>query len=299
MLRDVPRRPPIAEDHLPAFFAEAPDGLAIVDADLQFVYVNEAFARMNGLSADAHQGKTVQDILPKIARIIEPVMRLVLATGAPAVDFAVAGEVPGLPGEARAWVVSLFPLRDGKGMPAWIGALIVDVTGLKREEERLTRSLLDERRFRVVIENSSDGIALVSPDGIVLYSSPSTSLITGYEAGEFIGRSGFDLVHPEDLDRMKALLADLAREPGGRLAAETRVRHRDGSWRWVEATGANLIDEPSVRAIVVNYRDITGRKRSEEALREANDKLLVQATRLERRNRELSLLREMGELLQA
>ncbi len=299
MLRDVPRRPPTAQDHLPAFFAEAPDGLAIVDADLQFVYVNEAFARMNGIAADAHQGKTVQDILPKMARIIEPVMRLVLATGTPAVDFEVAGEVPGHPGEPHAWVVSFFPLRDGKGLPAWIGALVVDVTGLKREEERLTRSLLDERRFRVVIESSSDGIALVSPDGIVLYSSPSTSRITGYEPAEFIGRSGFELVHPEDLDRMKALLAKLAHEPGGRLSAETRVRHRDGSWRWVEAIGTNLIDEPSVHAIVVNYRDITERKRAEEAVREANDKLLVQANRLERRNRELSLLREMGELLQA
>jgi diguanylate cyclase (GGDEF)-like protein/PAS domain S-box-containing protein len=153
--------------------------------------------------------------------------------------------------------------------------------------------------FQALVENSSEAIGLVTADGTLSYCSPSARRVLGYDPGELVGRNAFDFVHPDDLERAKNLLASLIQEPGRRVVAEVRVRHRDGGVRWVEAAGANLLDAPGVGAIVVNYRDITERKRSEDALCEINERLTFWTLELERRNRNLSLLSEMTTLLQA
>ncbi len=123
--------------------------------------------------------------------------------------------------------------------------------------------------------------------------------MTGYDCDELIGRSGFAFLHPDDLARAKGLLADLLRKPGRHITTEVRLHRKDGSWRWVEAIGTNLLGSPDVNAIVARYHDVTDRKRMEEALKDANDKLTFWARELERHNRDLSLLSEMGGLLQA
>ncbi len=153
--------------------------------------------------------------------------------------------------------------------------------------------------FQVLVENSSDAIGLVTADGTLIYCSRSTRRVLGYDPDGLVGRSAFDLVHPEDLKRAKNLLVSLVQDPGGRVLTEVRVRHKDGGWRWVEATGTNLLDAPGVGAIVVNYRDITERKHSEDALCAVNERLTFWTLELERRNRNLSLLSEMSTLLQA
>jgi diguanylate cyclase (GGDEF)-like protein/PAS domain S-box-containing protein len=153
--------------------------------------------------------------------------------------------------------------------------------------------------FQALVENSSDAVGLVTEHGTIIYASPSTRRVLGYDTGELVGQSVFDLVHPDDLERTKNLLAALVQDRGGRAAIEVRLRHKDHGWRWVEAVGANLLDAPGVGAIVVNYRDVTERKRSEDALCEINDRLTFWTLELERRNLHLSLLSEMSTLLQA
>ncbi len=155
------------------------------------------------------------------------------------------------------------------------------------------------RLFWALVENSLDAIGLTTSDGTILYASPSTSRVLGYNAGELLKRNLLDFVHPDDLERAKNLLASLVEDPGGKVAVEIRVRHNDGEWRWVEASGSNLLKAPGVGAIVVNYRDITERKHSEDALCEVNERLTFWTLELERRNRNLSLLSEMSTLLQA
>src|SRR6516162_3752104 len=95
----------------------------------------------------------------------------------------------------------------------------------------------------------------------------------GYTTEEWVGRDVFDLVHPEDLAPVRERFGRLLRNPGGSQTSVHRCRHKDGSYRWLEARGTNLLDEPSVRAVVVNYRDITQRKQAEEVL--ARDALLL------------------------
>jgi PAS domain S-box-containing protein len=144
-----------------------------------------------------------------------------------------------------------------------------------RHLERLEfeRKLAEENaRFRALTEHSSDAVTLVRADGTVLYSSPSSRRVLGYEPEEFVGRSGFEVVHPDDQPRIAARLGGLVREPNTPVMEELRARHKDGSWRWVECVGTNLLGELAVGAIVVNFRDITDRHRATEALRESEDR---------------------------
>lgn len=135
----------------------------------------------------------------------------------------------------------------------------------KRAEEMRAAS---EQRFGALIENAPDGITVVDAKGIVIYVTPAVERILGYSRAETLGRAAIEYVHPEDGSRLRRELARLTRKPGQALV-QYRFRHKDGSWRWLESTISNLIAESSVEGIVFNYRDITERKRSEEAALES------------------------------
>jgi len=169
------------------------------------------------------------------------------------------------------WDVMLQPIA----LPGVIGVIIVGtVTGGLRdlradaEQARAERYRADakvlesERRFRALIEKSSDAIALVDRTGRMLYLSPSVREVQGYAPEELIGRSAFELVHPDDQELTRARLAELLRGTRS-VSAEYRFRHKDGSWPWFRGVGTNLLDDPDVGAIVVNFRDITERKAAE------------------------------------
>ena len=120
-----------------------------------------------------------------------------------------------------------------------------------------------EKRFRALVENSSDAISLIDALGTVLYASASTSRILGYGSGEFIGCNCLAVVHPEDADRMGRTLQEVLATPRRPIQWQARLLHKAKRWCWAEGTATNLLDDPDVRAIVSNYREITERKIAE------------------------------------
>ena len=121
-----------------------------------------------------------------------------------------------------------------------------------------------EAYFRSLVENARDVIHVINPDGTTRYITPSVKHLLGYEPEDLIGRMAVDLVHPDDREEaMAALRLDRYARGAGR-GLEFRVGHSDGSWRTFEGVGTNLVDDPTVRGLIVNSRDITGRKRAEE-----------------------------------
>jgi diguanylate cyclase (GGDEF)-like protein/PAS domain S-box-containing protein len=158
---------------------------------------------------------------------------------------------------------------------------VIRQTMLLRERDRSTAeahheadrasSLMDdlrqsEQRFRSLVTNSSDVFLIIAADGTISYQSPAVERVLGYGPGERLGRQIFEITHPDDTDFVQATIRDLITSPGGQHTIELRAHHADGSWRTLEATGRNMLDDPSVHGIVVNYRDVTERKRLEHQL---------------------------------
>lgn len=117
-----------------------------------------------------------------------------------------------------------------------------------------------ERRFQALIENSFDAVVLIDATAKILYSSPSVKRILDYEPQEMDGINGFDLIFPEDRDKTRKELTKLLLRPGGTITVEYRTIRKDQRIIWVEVTGTNLLFEPNVGAVVVNFHDITKEK---------------------------------------
>jgi PAS domain S-box-containing protein len=130
-----------------------------------------------------------------------------------------------------------------------------------------------EKRFRALIENSSDGISLLDASGQIRYASASAARVLGYAQEEVVGSNGFDRIHPDDQGLARRLFAKTLETPRSPVRFEARARRSDGQWIWVDSTINNLLDEPEVNGIVWNYRDISERKATETALRHANEGL--------------------------
>lgn len=128
-----------------------------------------------------------------------------------------------------------------------------------------------ERRFRKLVEFSSDIITLLDASGSVLYSTQSLKPTLGYEQGEMLGRSVFELLHPEDRPAAERLFRGVVQDPSMVARAPLRARHKEGGWRDLEVVATNQLDNPDIGAVVVNYRDVTERNRAEEQLHRTTD----------------------------
>jgi PAS domain S-box-containing protein len=144
-----------------------------------------------------------------------------------------------------------------------------DITEHRRAEEALKRS---ERRFRSLVRYASDIITILDAEGVILYESPAVERVLGFRPGERTGLSAFSQVHPEDLPMARERFAALVNEPELRVSLEYRAKDSEGRWRYFEAVGTNLLEDPVIKGIVVNARDITERRRAEGALRDTEER---------------------------
>jgi two-component system KDP operon response regulator KdpE len=138
-----------------------------------------------------------------------------------------------------------------------------DITEQKSMQEALTRS---EEHFRALIENSLEAMVIIDATGLVSYESPSFERLLGYKLQEHFGRSIFEYVHADDLARVSKNFTGLIKKPGVVIHDEMRIWHKNGSLRTVEVVGQNLLNNPAVKGVVTNIRDITERRQAEEQL---------------------------------
>jgi PAS domain S-box-containing protein len=119
-------------------------------------------------------------------------------------------------------------------------------------------------------------------DGTIRHMAPSVERVLGYRPEELVGSNAAEYVHPDDLMKGFDELARAVSKPGIHpMAVETRVRHKDGSWRYLEGIANNLLDHPAVRGVVFNHRDVTERKQAEKKLAQRAAELAVANAELE------------------
>jgi PAS domain S-box-containing protein len=149
---------------------------------------------------------------------------------------------------------------------AVVGAL--KKKGVERDRARAEAALRwSEEHFRSLIENSSDIITIISRDGTINYESPSLERVLGFKPEERIGRNAFEFIHEEDAARAIAMLTRES-QPGETRSLEYRVRHKDGSWRFVQTITKNMLETPEIAGIILNSRDGTERWLAEKRVQE-------------------------------
>lgn len=234
--------------------------------DGRILSANPAAARMLGYElADAFKMK-IQDLLtPETKDRFDAYMETILKEGR-AAGFM---HVQTADGERRIWEYNNSLRTEGVSEPI-VRGMARDVTQRVRAEEALQQS---EKRFRALIEKGRDNISLLAADGSLLWESPSTKSTMGYAPNQFVGRNMFELMHADDQGWTREQFAQLVQTPGKSQDGIFRLRHGDGAWRWIESTATNMLNEPAVRAIVINYRDITERVRAEQEIRRYNEQL--------------------------
>jgi len=130
----------------------------------------------------------------------------------------------------------------------------------RRIETELVRR---EKRFRALTENALDIVSILNGQGGFIYNSPSVKRLLGYEPQELAGQSAFALIHPEDLPDVQRGFELGLRDSDRTVTLEFRFRHKDGSWRTLEAVGQSRMADPEICGVVVNSRDVSDRKRIE------------------------------------
>ena len=257
--------------------------------------------RVFGYSEEEALGQSLALILPDDA-ILEPLLTDDMVIGHRTISKRKGGET--FPAEAS---ISLLKAPDGE--PTGLLIVLRDITArvemeeelreardelevrveertaalkeanelLEREiavRQRMEETLRDsEEHFRALIEHAQDVIFIVEADGTMRYISPSVSNILGYDPDEELGRRIYEFIHPDDIPKILENFSYGLANPGLPVAAECRVRHRDGSWRYLESVGANLLEEPVVRGVVLTSRDVTERKIAEQKIQDLNREL--------------------------
>src|SRR5438034_10775178 len=143
-----------------------------------------------------------------------------------------------------------------------VGALAAVAMGLllRRAGQRQTA------QFRALVHSSSDLISVVDTDGVLRYESPASERLLGYPATHLVGSRLVDLIAEEDVPQVLAALDDVKEASGSTRQLVYRRKTADGGWRDMESAVTNLVEEPLIRGFVWNSRDVTERKRTEEAL---------------------------------
>jgi two-component system, cell cycle sensor histidine kinase and response regulator CckA len=278
--RQAGRAQRITEDRFQAMAENAADLLSEIDGTGRFVYVSPNCQSLLGTPADAYVGQTVASMIsqerlhPDDRAAIEQAFIPRVASGGEA---QVEYRYRHADGSWR-W----FETR-GRGYRTQGGELRVllisrDVT----ERARIHQALrVSEERYRMLAETTHDLVIELDAEGKIVYVSPNSLPLLGYAPGEMVGTLPFALLHPDDVERLaESFLNRVSSSAPRRMGTQLRVRHRDGSWRWLEGGGVNYRTASGEMHVVGVVRDITEQRRVEDERRRLED-WIRQAQKLE------------------
>ncbi len=252
--------------------------MAVVGGDGRLLHVSPTFCRLLELKRRDPAGTPWTDLVEESDRIpvvaaFSEVLGSEPGTGV-SVEWRIAGRSP------ERWLESVVVAgprsedRPTPGKPVPCGDCLIvtsrDVTARRNADEQIRR---ERARLQKLIDQSSDLVTIVEADGGFRWASRDHVL--GYD-GTYIPEDIFDVVHPDDRERLQRLFVQAltTQDPTSLTRLyEYRARAADGTWRWLETSAANLLDDPDVHAIVLHSRDISARRQAVEELQQATSRL--------------------------
>ncbi|HKH12430.1 MAG TPA: PAS domain S-box protein [Rubrobacter sp.] len=253
-----------SEERYRAVIEQSTEGIYLLDTvSRRLLETNPAFQRMFGYTAEELKGMEIYDLVAHSRENVDANVWRTLELGRVLIGERSYKRKDGTVVEVEIGA-SIISYNGQKA----ICALVRDITARKRAEDALRRS---EERFRALVRYASDMIVILDRDGEILYESPAVERILGFTVEERVGTNSFDYLHPEDREPVARRFAELVRQPGGRISAEYRVHDKTGDWRFFEAMGVNMLEDPVISGVVVNLRDVTERRRTEQALEEIRE----------------------------
>lgn len=275
MIRDVSLRSEAqrllqrSHDQFKKLYTETPAMLHSIDAEGRLVSVSNHWLDTMGYSRDEVLGRKSSEFLTEASRDY--------ATNVVLPDFFKTGRCIDIPyqfvkkdGAIIDVLLSATAQRDDENNIIHSFAVITDVTEKRKIEETLRR---EDAKHLALIENISDIIAIVDVNGVTQYKSPNIEKLFGWKPEELVGENTWNNIHNDDLDRTQSAFANLLKTEGTSQSIEFRYLCKDGSYKWVEATASNHVNDSVINGVLLNYHDISVRKLAEEALRE-NESLL-------------------------
>lgn len=255
-------------------YATAPVGLAFLDRSLRIVMINDYLARVNALSADAHIGRTIPEVLGERGIAVERPYREVLATGRPLIEIEDSGPSPAEPDAIRHWMCSYYPVYGPDRELVGINAVVLDITERKREEQR---NRDNEELFRALFEGSGDAHVLVAYGAGFVSANQAAADLFGYaHADELLALSPAS-TSPElqpDGRRSDELVHEYMRMAldRGDCRFEWIHKRRDGSLFNADVL-LNAVDIGGKGIVQGTIRDITARVRTQAALQAFSERL--------------------------
>ncbi len=143
-----------------------------------------------------------------------------------------------------------------------------DITERKLAELQVVNS---ERRFRSLVQNGSDMIKILDENGVFTFASPSVEHVLGFSLDTIVGKSTFEFIHPDEKAEIIKHF-EIIKKNDYHEIQYFRFKNKEGEWRWLETKLTNLLNDPAVKGIVSNSRDVTEKKKAEEAIRASEER---------------------------
>jgi len=252
-------------DLLEALFERSAVAEGLLDRELRYLRVNRALAEINGLSADEHVGRSVAEVIPELAPVVEPLVRRALA--GETVDVELSGTQPASGGEEGHWLVSYFPVPAADGEVTAVGLIVVDITERVRTEAARRAS---EARRDAIVESSLDAIVTMNAEGRILEFNSAAERMFGLSRTEAVGREVAETVVPERLRAQHRAGLDRYRRTGESAVIGKRLQlsalRADGSEFPVELTVTRVDGERPAgpQLFSATVRDLTEQERARE-----------------------------------
>lgn len=248
------------EERLRAIIENEPECVKVVDLSGKLIDMNVAGLRMLAAnSLDQLKGQDVMSLIhPEDVHVYRE-MHKKSCLGEPA---SAGFRVVNLEQNIMWMETNSVPLKNSEGTIYAVLSVTRDVTERKKTQDELEKN---EKRYRALVENAGDVIAIIGVDGKPNYVSPSVKRVLGYSDEEALLLNLDLIMHPDDLEPLKAIIRQAVESHGAESKYKVvRIKHKSGTWRWCETVITSMLHDPLLNGIVHNFRDITEKIASEQ-----------------------------------